>query len=69
VRKQLRAFFVFLIAHWGTYRYGYLWSPGVEIADETVTASRNASAMLSFLPHPLAHLSRGAGSFAAEGLN
>ena len=42
--------FLFLIAHWGTYGYIYLWSPGVEIADETVTASRNASAMLSFLP-------------------
>ena len=40
-----------------------------ETADKTVSASRNASAMLSFLPHPLAPLSRGAGSFAAEGLN
>ena len=39
-----------------------------ETADKTVSASRNASAMLSFLPHPLAPLSRGAGSFAAEGL-
>ena len=39
-----------------------------ETADKTVSASRNASAMLSFLPHPLAPLSRGAGSFAAVGL-
>ena len=39
-----------------------------ETADKTVSASRNASAMLSFLPHPLASLSREAGSFAAEGL-
>ena len=36
---------------------------------ETVFASRNASAMLNFAPHPLAPLLRGAGSFAAEGLN
>ena len=30
---------------------------------------RNTSAMLNFAPHPLALLSRGAGSFAAEWLN
>jgi len=42
--------------------------PGVEVAVETVVASPYMSAVLNFASHPLAHLSRGAGSFAAEGL-
>ena len=43
--------------------------PGVEVAVETVVASPYMSAVLNFASHPLAPLSRGAGSFAAEGLN
>ena len=40
-----------------------------EGAEETAFASRNASVVLSFVAHPLAPLLRGAGSFAAKGLN
>ena len=43
--------------------------PGVEVAVETVVASPYMSAVLNFASHPLVPLSRGAGSFAAEGLN
>ena len=52
-----------------TYEYAYLWRPGIEVAEETVAASRNASALLNFAPHPIGSPARGAGSFAAEGLN
>ena len=41
--------------------------PGVEVTDETVTASRYISAMLSFCRLPLALLSRGAGSLLPRG--
>ena len=30
------SFRAFLEANWGTYGYGYLWRPGVEVTDETV---------------------------------
>ena len=41
--------------------------PGIEATDETVTASRYISAMLSFCRLPLALLSRGAGSLLPRG--
>ena len=41
----------------------------IETVVETVTATQPDSALQSFCRTQLAHLSRGAGSFAAEGLN
>ena len=52
-------------AHWNHLRIPFfsgellhlririLREPGIEGAEETMTASRNASAVLSFLPHPI----------------
>jgi len=62
-------FFSFLEAHWGTYQYGYLWLPGVEVTDQTMVASRYGSALLNFAPRLIGSPARGAGSFAAVGLN
>ena len=41
------------MANWGTYEYVYLWLPGIEAAEETVTASHYVSALLIFPPHPI----------------
>ena len=48
-------------------RYVYCVNP-VSKQRKNHDVSCSTSAMLSFAPHPLAPLSRGAGSFAAEGL-
>jgi len=36
------SFRAFLEANWGTYGYGYLWRPGVEVTDETGKLPRYA---------------------------
>ena len=38
----------FLVALYRTYRYAYLWCPGVEVTDETVKLPPYISAVLSF---------------------
>jgi hypothetical protein len=43
--------------------------PGVEITDQTMVASRYVSTLLNFAPRPIGSPARGAGSFAAVGLN
>ena len=42
------SFRAFLEANWGTYGYGYLRWPGVEVTDETGKLPPYVSAMLSF---------------------
>ena len=44
-------------------RIRLLREPGVEGAEETVVAARNASALLNFAPHPIVFPS----SYAGEG--
>ena len=61
--------FRLLVALW-RFSYTFIAASRPETADETVKLSRYVSALLSFLHrNQLAPLSRGAGSFAAEGLN
>ena len=43
--------------------------PGVEVAVETVVASRNVSALLNFAPYPIGSPVKGSRQLAAEGLN
>ena len=45
------SFRAFLEANWGTYGYGYLRWPGVEVTDETGKLPRYVSTVLSFAPH------------------
>ena len=42
------SFRAFLEANWGTYGYGYLRWPGVEVTDETVKLPPYISAVLRF---------------------
>jgi len=46
-----------------------LREPGIEVTDETTKLSRYINAVLNFARTPLVSLLRGAGGFAAEGLN
>ena len=46
-----------------------LREPGIEVTDETTKLSRYINAVLNFARTPLVPLLRGAGGFAAEGLN
>ena len=46
-----------------------LRSPGVDVTDQTVKLSRYVSTLLNFAPRPIGSPARGAGSFAAVGLN
>ena len=43
--------------------------PGVDVTDQTVKLSRYVSTLLNFAPRPIGSPARGAGSFAAVGLN
>ena len=58
----------FLVALYRTYRYAYLWWPGVEVADETMAASRNVSALLNFAPHPIGSPVKGSRQFCCRGV-
>ena len=63
------SFRAFLEANWGTYGYGYLRWPGVEVTDETGKLPPYVSAVLSFVAHRIGSPVKGSRQLAAEGLN
>ena len=66
------SFRAFLEANWGTYGYGYLRWPGVEVTDETGKLPRYARLCYisaKFTPRLIGSTVKGSRQLAAEGLN